>query len=134
MVEPITVRVGYNALGNVERVTYTWPEGCYRAHIRAVDLSCSWFELRPGDRLTIGPYQVRVIELDFLCRSVVVVRDGSLWWTWLLASQAGRRADLAYRRLITTAAVWGLADYDAGRVPNWRDLHVARWLLKQWGR
>lgn len=131
MVEPIAVSVVANALGNVEQITYIWPQGCYRAHIRAVDLSRSWFELRPGDRLTVGPYLVRVIELDFLSRSVVVVREGLLWRAWLAASRAGRLADLAYRRLIITAAVWELADYNAGRLPSWRDLHAMQRLLKK---
>lgn len=131
MVEAIAISVWYSALGNVEQVTYTWPHGCCRASINAVELRSDWFELRPGDQLTIGPYRVRVVETDFMMRSVVVVRDGPLWRAWLAASRVGRLADLAYRRLIITAAVWGAADYDQGRMPSWRDLYAVQ-ALRRW--
>lgn len=131
MVEPIAISVWYSALGNIEQVTYTWPAGSHRALVGAFDLRIDWFALRPGDQLTIGPYRVRVVETNFMMRSVVVVRDGPLWRAWLAASRAGRLADLVYRRLIITAAVWRLAHYDQGRVPTWRDLYVVQWLQRE---
>lgn len=135
MVEPIAMGVSRDALGGIEQVTYTWPAGSHRARIEAPTLIylCDGVYPRVGDRLIIGPCRVRVVETNFMMRSVVVVRDGPLWVAWLAASRAGQLADLVYRRLIITAAVWELANYDQGRVPSWRDLHAVRW-LKGWGR
>lgn len=133
MVEPIAMSVTRDAFGGIPQVTFTWPAGASRARISSQMLIylCDGVWPRVGDRLTIGPYRVRVVEADLVMRSVVVVRDGPLFIGWLAASRAGRLADLACRRLIITAAVWGLAGYDAGRVPNWRDLYAVQWALRK---
>ncbi len=125
------IRVGQiaGALGP-EGFTYTWVQGQTRdafinPHLlRATDCRLDEWEVRPGTILTLGGLRLRVVRNDYPCGYIIVERDG--WRAALRAygEIARRPADRVYRRLIVTAAVWGLARYNPGMVPTWRDL---RW-------
>ena len=72
-----------------------------------------------GERLTLGPYAVLVVDYDFLSDTATLVRFGPRGWADFLATRPGR--------LIITAAVWGLADVDPHRQPTWQCVHALRW-------
>ncbi|HET8627399.1 MAG TPA: hypothetical protein VFL91_08265 [Thermomicrobiales bacterium] len=79
-----------------------------------------------GRRFSIGELRLRVVGIDWGAFRLVVMRDG--WRARLRAASepVRRRAERAYRRLIVTAAVWGLADHEPHVIPTWRDLRLPR--------
>lgn len=125
----ITETVHVGPLGK-EVVTFGWQGGPYLQITNQV--------IRRGDPayvredakfITIGPYRLRKLEYDPLVGmgGWVCVRDGWRWLpyaNWYRLTHLGERT---YRRLILTAAVWGLAEFHEYNVPSWRDLHIVRW-------
>jgi len=85
-----------------------------------------------GETFWLGPFKLRVLDSDFCSLEVWVRRDG--WLSWGLAKLyiVGRHLERVYRKLVITAAVWGLARYDGYTVPTWRDVYllerVAKWV------
>lgn len=86
--------------------------------------------LEIGKVYTFPPYRLRIIDNGDMWRwnAYTAVPDTRLWWLAVLRMWLGRHIDLVYRRLILTAAVWGLADYDhtAYVMPTWRDLKIVK--------
>lgn len=125
-----------NPLGHIERYDYRWEGG----NTAAISNSLLFKRMRTEDYIrlcsgavfTLGPFQLRILEDDPFRDITYVARDG--WRTTLryYFHRATRSLDLIYRRLIISAAVWGLARYDRAAIPSWRDLDLTRWLTAMW--
>ena len=114
---------------NVERVEYEW----YGKNptIRISHDTGLFPGKSIGDIFSIGPYKLSIIEFDYNIGVATCIRvDYPFWWWFVFAHHAGRTFDLFYRRLILTAAVWKLADYNPGIIPGWQDLHFVKWLAR----
>lgn len=88
--------------------------------------------LRRGDRLTIGPF--RVVVLNYGHDDDVLVRRyggraGDL--LLLVTYRAGRWARAHNRRLLAMAKVWNLIDKESPREPKWSQLRPYRWLVQR---
>lgn len=81
-----------------------------------------------GEIVRIGPYVLRVIELNHYWTEHLVCRAGG--WRGVLTYalfRGTRTLDRIYRRVVITMAVWGLARYrQQGHAPSWRDVHLLR--------
>lgn len=110
-----------NPLGNgaVLFTTYEWHGQGDLAQIDAYSLLSLGYDL-DSDVIVMGNLRLRMIDKDMR----LVARDGwkarlyqavwptKRWWLWV------------WYRLILTLAVWGLATYEPGRIPSWRDIKV----------
>ena len=124
--------VHYNALGR-ERIDYKWIGGDVARFSKQLLLDAdpsivryTEFPRRPGDKFEFGPFKLRVLEQDSGYYDIIVaIRDRGLVtdlrYFW---HRFGKMADIAYRRLVITLAVWGLADLDQATVPTWRDVRL----------
>ena len=118
-------------------ITYEWQGGDW-LHVSGDFISEFQGNLK-GNRLFLGPYRLHVIERDPAIEAYLCVRHH---WRGLICERlykATRGLDRFYRRLILTAAVWGLANYPkpiegSGWVPTWRNVHALRhaaeWMVK----
>lgn len=122
-----------NAVG-VERIEFSW-EGGERVEVSyRLMQHKSVYITRRGNLLTIGPYRLRIIEGDPCRATYLCMRDGwkaHLWWG---AYRASHILETIYRRLIITAAVWGLGRYVDNAFPTWRDVYMLDWLARKLGR
>ena len=106
---------------------YTWEGGpvarltglLLPAHLPLTDL-------RVGHTFDLGPWRLRIIDVEYDLLRVTVMRDGGPARLRALRERIRRRAEWFTCRLILTAAVWGLADYDPALRPSWRDVHLLR--------
>ena len=139
----IEVTVHYDALGGVERYGYEWIGGDVAKFSEQLLLDADPSEVRydefprrPGDKFEFGPFKLRVLESDSFWRWDVItaIRDRGIV-TDLRCSwhRFGKLADIAYRRLVITLAVWRLAERNEGAIPTWRDVHALR-RLADWER
>lgn len=88
-----------------------------------------------GKRVSIGPFQLRVLEFSVVEPCYTLVReDYPLWWALYLWHRLTPLLDLIYRRTIITLAVWKLAEYREYEIPTWRDIHALRWIAERLGR
>lgn len=131
----MTERLG--VLG-VEGYDYAW-NGPNRAYVRSDILEdfVDGHRYPPeiGAMVAIGPYRVRIIEYDIARRAYVVERGHPVrTWLHFHVLRSIRLLDLAYRRAVITAAVWGLATHHEYRAPSWRDVHALGWVAKRLGR
>jgi hypothetical protein len=117
----------------LEQAHYQWEGGRY-ARVRRSLLGRDDGSVRVGEVVWAGPYRVRVIRCDFMLDAVTVVPEEPRAWGDLLTSLTAQLIERVYRRLILTAAIWGLANCDPSTLPTWRDLHVIAWAVRQWGR
>lgn len=131
----IQVSVFTNALGVRERMEYRW------VGPPCVEISSDAYAYRGPDqpRIQIGPYRLHLIEWHYERNSGLFVRTSyPFWWAFVAWHRMNRGADLAYRRIILTLAVWGLAEYASGRIPSWRDIKIVRrlrdWVWKRQGK
>lgn len=87
-----------------------------------------------GDLMEIGPYVVRIIELDYFIGGYVVARCDTygdilaFLWPWKT------RLEIFGMRLIETLAIWGLAERQPGTYPHWSDVRVLRRLASLVGK
>lgn len=84
--------------------------------------------------IQVGPYRLHVLDFIILESAFLCVRDdGPRSWLMVAIYRGSRWVDLIYRRLIVTAAVWGLADwcFNTGELPTWRALHIAKCFEKR---
>jgi hypothetical protein len=129
----IHLQVHYNELGNREHIDYTWKGG----DVAAISLQLiegaygtqvvKDFDGLPeiGDRLRIGAFDLRVVEFEPWNMWILAARDRGLATSLrVFWHKFGKVADIAYRRLIITLAVWGLARRDGATVPHWRDVYA----------
>lgn len=127
----IVCHVRTNPLGMREHIGYEWQGGpvTYIAHSLFYD---SDIQL-DGDCMVVGPYRLRIIDQEGNLRQYYrcVRLDYPFWWLVLAWHRYGRLLDIAYRRLIITLAVWGLARYSQATIPSWEDVHVLR-KISEW--
>jgi hypothetical protein len=133
----------YDLKGNSEQIICKWegPKGGILGissklieHARD-DIFQASRPLQIGTLVRIGPYRLRIFgrseEWDY-DTWYLVRHDSVLGNLRAVVYRATRWFDLVYRRLIITAAVWKLADYNPNVIPGWQDLHftqtVSDWL------
>lgn len=132
----VIVENKYDAFGRVEQRTYTYEGGdlmefteSFFAHAVPSEVWFSRWPLQSGDKFEVGPFRFRMLEQDrhFHFDRIIAVRDRGLItdlrYFW---HKVGRRADLAYRRLIITLSVWRLAERTEGKIPSWNDVYILR--------
>jgi hypothetical protein len=118
-----------NALGRIESVTHEWRGTSPYVRISR-DLLDQVTHNEGDERVQIGPYILLKVEDQFWDASVLYVRADRLGALRVALYKATRLADLVYRRLIITLAVWRLADYHQAAVPTWKDIHLVKRFLK----
>lgn len=74
----------------------------------------------------VGPYRVRVIDREPSRKAYLVAREGWRARLYYVTYRLAHSLDGAYRRIILTLHVWGLADFDYNHVPTWRDITLFR--------
>ncbi len=125
--------------GGVESRSYEWHGG----GIAKMDRSLAYedgiddvYEFERGSVFNLGPYRLRVLEVNGWDDCLIVMRDGWQARERWMRTATYEHLDLIYRRLILTAAVWGLTrpnllSGELFRLPTWRDVLVlhrfARW-------
>ncbi len=122
-----------NTVRNIlERIDYEWQGGPV-ARVSG-DLARE-LEYKPdSDVIRIGPYRLQVLERLYMYDAYLCVRkDWPFWWLIALRHRLDRRAEITYRRLIVTLAVWGLADwpYGGAMLPSWRDIYAVKWITRK---
>jgi len=131
MTEPGMIRVTRfsDIHGNPERLEYAWVGGpeC-RIDCRFAREASHEVKLDEQTKeIRIGPFRLKVIELDIPRCEYVCVRKDYPFWQFIFAwHRSNRLIDLVYRRSILTLAVWRLASYNPAVIPHWRDIHVLR--------
>lgn len=86
-----------------------------------------------GYRFQLGPYKLAVIDTEggiisnlFMC----IRADYPFWRLHAWGSRALIPLRLAWSRMILTAVVWRLADYDPAAVPSIQNLHAVKWIKR----
>ena len=130
----------YDFRGGVERRDYEWQGGelAYVDHqflVRDGTSRVTNRVLEPGDVISVGPLRLTVIDRrEFSIDTYIITCDGWKAWVIYVFYHVTKRLGKIYRRLIITAAVWGLADYHDALVPTWRDVYLLRglseWIMK----
>lgn len=118
--------------GGTERIEYEWRGGSivditdrylYRAGI--------YGSLSIGSVVNIGPFRLIVLDYDQPRRAYTFCRTGFKGTVKYSVYRLTKHFDFIYRRLVITAAVWGLAKYEDYSVPTWRDVYFLAWLAKR---
>ena len=113
----------YDIRGNIERIDYRWTGGS-STYVSRDLLELGYKERYIGDEVELGPFKLKIVDEDFARRAFLVTRmDKPLWQLRYLWHRYNKSLDLAYRRSITTLAVWRLADYNPAVIPSWRDIY-----------
>lgn len=135
----IDVTYTQDATGYYER-HYRWVDGGnHITVINASDLMIAASKrkvpMRPGSVFYLGSLRLRIVDVGQEI-GVYVSLDGWRARLYSLAYHALDLVNLVYHRLILTAWVWGLADIEPGTVPEWRDLHIVKWVKRvaKWSR
>ncbi len=121
--------------GNLEQITYEW-DGPKSGFVRisyellAEGISDSvplqMFDT-VGKTMQIGPFKLRCFEYNPTSNTYDFVRINSFIGNVnAIVYRLTRWLDLIYRRLIITASIWKLADYNPAAIPPWRDLYIAQ--------
>jgi hypothetical protein len=111
----------YNGDGERERIEYRWEGGNVIGISRdLIDERDHLFEITlkrpvyPGQHFRIGPYRLRVIEDQSWRAYVMAIREDGMVTNLLVAWHRCKGVlNLIYRRLIRTAAIWGLVEFPA---------------------
>ena len=142
----IEIHEKYNPLaGQVEQVEYKWQGGpkmqmsrelFYAMHKNKersqLESGPGWPINLEGTRFRLGPYRLHVFEDqppyfgDVNC----IRLDYRFWRLHAYLPRILRHLDLIYRRLIITAVVWGMADYNPAVVPYYKDLYLYQWVVR----
>lgn len=123
--------------GNIEQLTYEWDgpkDGIIGVSGYIISEKAEECKLI-GAIIEWGPYKLQIIEYD-PCRDLtyLIRQDSYMGRLRAVIYHLSQWLDLAYRRLIITAAVWKLADYDIGKIPSWRDLHIIQKIRKSYAQ
>lgn len=124
----------YDFRGNIEQIICEWDgpkDGIVGVSGICLD-EVGWRSTSPnfppmGEVIEIGPYKLKAFERDVPRDVTYFIRQDSIVGR-LRATiyHITRSFDLIYRRLIITASVWKLADYEPGKIPAWQDLHIVQ--------
>lgn len=121
----IIAREHRNGLGQLDGITFDWVGGnTVEISYFVIDHASFLDVWQRGSIIGIGPYRLRIIENRPDLATFVCAREGPLAWLWAALYRATRWLDLAYRRLILTAACRGLAECPPYTVPTWRCLRL----------
>lgn len=86
-----------------------------------------------GAKIMLGTLALRVLKADEFTLTVMRA-DDRMWRVRVWQVRLGRTWGEFAARVIATLAVWGLARWDPGVVPHWKQIHMVRWLAEQWDR
>lgn len=120
----------YNALGNVERINYDWTGGevAFLSFSDVCHLTAMGSMQKDGDVVTVGSLRLRIVDAadDSFPLGIYVMQDGLRALIKSRFYPLVRIIDLIYRRLVITAAVWNLADFNAAVIPTWKDIYLLK--------
>ena len=117
----------YDIRGGIERIDYKFEDGPYVAISGCFYPEMAACPPKIGDKLELGPYKFRVLEIDILSDTVMAVQEKwPLWWIAVAWHRVNKLIDIFYRRMIVTLAVWRLADYHEATVPYIGDIHIVQ--------
>jgi len=77
------------------------------------------------EKFYLGGYKFLFVEQRYF-EFATYIKAGGIRNIVPLLYRISKPLDLFYRRLIITLAVWGLARYQGGVVPSWRDIKLFR--------
>jgi hypothetical protein len=130
----------YDFKGDIEQAIFEWDgpkDGIIRISGEFLSHFCGFMGSRPKDMinetLSFGPYKLKCYETDEmpLHTDYLFFRtDSSMAYIKVFLYHSSRWFDLAYRRLIITAAVWRLAEYYPHQIPSWQDLYIVHWVKR----
>ena len=127
----IECRVTRNALGVIEQTSFKLIGGPF---ISVDDDRFSRDEIKEIEQsgiINIGPYKLKVISYDVPWGLYRCVRmDYRLFRMYVFAHIFSDKLRIIKARIIITLAVWGLADYDASKIPSVRDIHLVKRFMK----
>lgn len=120
------------ATGKLERVEFKWVGKSRRVRVSG-ELVDQHGWIIPEKKIRFGPYTLAVLERDwmrddYLCQRI----DNIFSWVPVLWHKTSRVLELAYRRFIVTLAIWGLAKYDPGYIPNASQIYLVQKVRKLW--
>jgi hypothetical protein len=81
----------------------------------------------PPQTITVGPYRLKFVlrENLFFDNGLIYIRqDYPLWRLVVMSYRARKPIRIFYKRLIYTAAIWGLAKIEEGQVISWRNIYI----------
>ena len=87
-----------------------------------------------GDVFYLGPFRLRVVEVDYLSDSLLVMRDGWPALAMIKLYSLTRYLELIKYRFILTLVVWKLAYCEPGAKPQWRDVYLVEKLCRLFKR
>ena len=126
----LEVTVQTSPLGKREAVNYRWVGKSPYLRIDGRLLQdMGYTENAP--RVQFGPYKLMFVEYEYFSGVSVYVRSDKLGALRVVLYKSTRLLDLAYRRLIITLAVWGLAEFSPAKIPSWQDIKFLKWLQKK---
>lgn len=117
----------------IHTTRYGWQGGDY-VEVDKILLANFWPAHSPlpvggqgKSRWKIGPFRLRALEDRNV--TILMVRERRFWTNLVcFAYKSSRWLDLFYRRLIVTACIWGLGQWNPARVPTLADLFIVeRW-------
>lgn len=85
---------------------------------------------REGNTIIMGPCCLRIVGESL--RGVYAIIDGRFVVFRVYRFRLSRWLDKIYRRLIVTCSIWGLADFERGTLPTWRNVRFLRCIAEVW--
>ena len=111
--------------------SYTW-EGApvtildYRFISRFLDIP---YPPKVGQKLTIAQYKVVIIDVDPYMPRITVMRiDDRLWVLRYVQHTIKNHLASVNMKLLLTLDIWGFLDLEIGKIPEWKDLKVYKWI------
>lgn len=81
---------------------------------------------KPGDKITVFPWTLRVVGYDLANDIVTCMREEGFWITEVVLYRLKHLFRLVKARIIRTLAVWNLAHVPEGQIPAWVHVHFHR--------
>lgn len=82
-----------------------------------------------GDGFVVGPYRLKIIEFDRTFDIAECVRmDYPFWRLHVFVHLYSRYVRIVKSKVILSLYIWGLADYRAGCIPSFMDIHAVRYM------
>lgn len=126
----VVVHEHHNALGQLESRHYEWRGDTTGVAIidRTQNRTLRIPDTQTGDSFWLGDLHLLVVDFDFLYQRYSVMLHNGWAYQQMWLHRLCRLADLIYRRLILTAVVWGLAEWNLhdNELPGWRHLKCFR--------
>jgi len=120
----------HNVFGKLEKRDFKWIGESHEILIWAYSTIAKYDE----KTIKYGPYILRIIDTNPLCGEIHCVRlDYPFWWFIVFMHRIGSVFRLTGARIVVTLAVWRLADFSDGYIPNINDIHAIQKIKKLFG-